>query len=165
MVWANLKDMAYDDDELYDRSKGMPDDYEPPDYPPNLCFMISGDMLAKAGLDGGEPGDSAHFAAMAEVTSIHKDEDDCRIELEVNQFAGEDGKFFDLEPPSHICLCGPELEKMGLEADCERGDTIHLVGTAKLKSISDSEFMGNMATLQITELTFSEDESSESREG
>lgn len=161
MSWKNLADMELDD---FTKYKMSAPDAEPPDYPPGLCFTVSGDMLAKAGLEGGEPGDSTHFAAMAEVTSIHKDEDDCRIELEVTEFAGEDGKFFDLEPPSHICLCGPELEKMGLEADCERGDTIHLIGTAKLKSISDSEFMGHMATLQVTELTF-EDESSESRAG
>lgn len=159
-----LHDMAHDDDRLYDLSKGMPDDYEPPEYPPGLCFSLTKEDLAKAGADGGEPGATMRFSAMGEVTSIFKGMDDCRIELELHQFAGDDGKFFDLTGPASICLCGPELEKMDMEADCERGDTIHLIGTAQMQSSSSTEWGGDMVTLQITEMTY-EDESRESREG
>jgi hypothetical protein len=57
------------------------------------------------------------FAAMGEVTSVFKGMKDCRIEIELQQFAGEDGKFFDLSEPCSICFTNAELEKMDLEAD------------------------------------------------
>lgn len=165
MALRQLHDMAHDDDRLYDLSKGMPDDYEPPEYPGGLCFSLTKEDLAKAGADGGEPGATMRFSAMGEVTSIFKGIDDCRIELEITQFAGEDGKFFEPSQPGCICLCGPELEKMDLEADCERGDLIHLIGTARMESSSSTEWGGDMVCLQITELTYAEDESQESRGG
>ena len=87
------------------------------------------------------------------------------------QFAGDDGKFIDLDDDDEmpwmapsICMRGPDLDKLGLEADCELGDTIHLIGTVRLESLSNDGFSGERARLQIVELSF-EDESSESREG
>ena len=53
---------------------------------------------------------------------------------------------------------------MGLEADCERGDTIHLIGTVRVESVSSTEWGGDRVTLQVTELTYAEDESSEARD-
>jgi len=172
MALRQLQDMRHDDETLYDLAKGMPRDWEPPEYPQGLSFQISEEDLAKAAAEDGEPGDTMRFSAMGEVTSIFKGIDNCRIELKLTQFAGEDGQFFDLDDggpaawlgaPS-ICLCGPELEKLGLEADCERGDMLHLIGTARLDSSSSTEHGGDMHTLQIVEMTC-EDESEESRDG
>lgn len=164
MALRQLASMAHTDDQLYDMGKSMPPDYEPSEYPGGLCFCLCAEDLAKAGGEGGEPGATMPFAAMGEVTAIYKSADSCRIEVQLGEFAGEDGKFFELTSPAYICLCGPDLEKMDLDADCERGDTIHLVGTVRLESTSSSEF-GDMATLQITDLSYVEDESQESREG
>lgn len=161
-MWSKLADLKHDDETLYDLSKGMGPDYEPPEYPGGLQFSISEADLAKAGVTDPKPGDSGGFSAMATVTSIFQNSDNSRIEMELEQFAGEDGKLFGLATPAHLCLCGPELEKMGLEADCERGDTIHLIGKARVESCSSTEFSGEMICLQITDLGF-EDESSEAR--
>lgn len=164
MALRNLASMAHTDDQIYDMSKGMPRDWEPPEYPSGLCLCITKEDLAEAGGEGGEPGHTMRFSAMGEVTSVFKSMDDCRIELEIKQFAGEDGKFFDLSQSAYVCLCGPEMEKMDLDDDCERGDTIHLIGAVQMQSMSSTEYGGDMVTLQITDLTF-EDESAESREG
>lgn len=162
MGWAGLKSVEYSDEEKYDRMAGP--SMEPPDYPPGLCFMICKDDLVKAGAEGGEPNDTMRFSAMGEVTSVFQGREDCRIEVSLNEFAGEDGKFFDLACPACICLCGPELEKIELSGNAERGDMIHVIGTARLESMSSTEWGGDMATLQVVEMTY-EDESEESREG
>ena len=161
MALRTYTSMEHDDDQKHDLSKGMPRDWEPPDYPTGLQFSISKEDLEQAsGSDSGKPDDTMRFAAMGEVTSIFLGREDCRIELEISQFAGEDGKFFDLDMPTHICLCGPDLEKLELDADCERGDMIHLIGTVRMESASSTEYGGDMVTLQITELSV-EDESTE----
>lgn len=156
--------IAYSDEELYDQAVMMHGGPEPSDYPPGCKFSVSGADLKRAGLTDTTPNDSIRFSAMGVVTSVFNGREDCRVELELTELAGPDGKFADLDNPAHICLCGPELEKMDLEADCERGDTIHLIGRARVESRSENEYVGNVCTLQITELKY-EDESSESREG
>lgn len=172
MALRQLRSMAHDDDELYDLAKDMPDGYEPPEHPSGLRFTLPKAVLDAAGGSGGKPDDSMRFALMGEVTSVFCGREDSRVELLVTQFAGEDGKFVDIDDedserpwmaPS-ICLCGPQLEKLDLEADCDLGDLLHLIGTARLESIAKDEFCGERANLQITELTV-EDESAESREG
>ena len=162
MAFRSLSDVGYSEDEIYDRMAGP--DFSPPDYPPGLQFSLTSEDLAQAGCEDGEPGDTCRFAAMGEVTSVFKGRDDCRIELQLGEFAGEDGKFFDLSEPAYISLCGPELEKMGLEADCERGDTIHLIGEARMESCSSTEFGGDRCMLQVTHLSYAENESDETRE-
>lgn len=164
MALRQFASLAHDDSDMYDMSKGMPDGYEPPEYPSGCCLSLSREDLAKAGAEEGEPGATMRFSAMGEVTSVFKGIDSCRIELQVGEFAGEDGKFFDLENPTYVCLCQTELEKMDLDADCERGDLIHLIGTARLESTSSTEYGGDMCSLQIIEMAF-EDESQESRDG
>ena len=163
--------MELDDDEKWDLDKDLPEGVEPPDYPHGLTMTLSEEDLEKVGCCEGEPGDTTRFAAMAEVTSVHVSEDDARVELQVGEFAGEDGKFIDLTHPAYISLTHRELGKMGLDCDCEVGDTIHLMGEAKLVSISrmkgfavDEEDADSidMVTLQVTHLGF-EDESAESR--
>lgn len=164
MAWASLVDLKHDDEDRYDLEKGMPDDYEAPDYPTNCQFSVTAEDLEKAGCDGGEPGDSCHFAVMGEVTSIFKGMEDCRVEIQIGEMADEEGHFFDLSEPSYLCLCQRELEKLDLDADCERGDLIHLVGTARMESSSSTEY-ADRVTLQITDLGYVGNESQESREG
>ncbi len=166
MAWSNEpQSLEYNDEERYDRERGMPDDYESPEYPGNMCFSITMEDLEKAGCVNGDPDDEMMFSAMGTVTSTFHGRESCRIELEVAQFAGEDGKFFDLSQPVHLCLCESELEKISLDDGAERGDTIHLIGRARLENKSSSEYGGDMACLQITHLTYEENESAESREG
>lgn len=156
--------LQYDDEEMFDQSVKMHGGPEPSEYPSGCCFSVSESDLEKAGLSDTAPNDSVRFSAMGVVTSMFNGREDCRVELELTELAGPDGQFADLDNPAHICLCGPELEKMGLEADCERGDTIHLIGRARVESRFDSEYAGSVCTLQVTDLKY-EDESSESREG
>jgi hypothetical protein len=171
MALRRFASMAHDDEQLYELSKGMPDDYDPPEYPGGLCFTLPVSVLEQVEAGDGDPGDAMRFSIMAEVTSVFRGMDDCRVELRITDFAGEDGKFVDLDDdddmpwmaPS-LCLCASELDKLGLEADCELGDTIHLMGTVRLESLSNDGFSGERAKLQITELTCAEDESEESRE-
>lgn len=163
MAMQPLKSMAYDDYERYQRSGHGATDPEPPEHPLNLRFSLASEDMEKAGAEGGDIDDVMHFSAMGEVTSIMTGRDDSRIEFQIGQFAGADGKFFELSQPAHICLCGPELEKIGLDADCERGDMIHLIGTVRMEGRSDTEWGGDTVSLQVTELTF-EDESTESRD-
>jgi hypothetical protein len=168
---SRFVDMAHGDEQLYELSKGMPDDYDPPEYPQGLCFTLPMSVLQQVEADGGDPGDSMRFAVMAEVTSVFRSVDDCRVELRITDFAGDDGQFTDLGDdddmpwmaPS-LCLGAAELDKLGLEADCELGDTIHLTGTVRLESLSNDGFSGERARLQIIELTYAEDESAENRE-
>lgn len=174
MALRNIASLEHTDDEMYDLGKGMPRDYEPPAFPPGCCFTLPKADLEKADAADGEPGDSMHFSAMGEVTSIFKSADNCRIELSLLLFAGDDGEFFALSEggddmpwpgkPS-ICLCGPELEKMDLDADCERGDLLHVMGTARLESCSSNEWQGDICSLQITDLAFVENESDEQADG
>lgn len=162
MALRKYADLAHDDDQMYDLSKGMGKDYDPPAYPGGLKFSIAQADLERAGEGMGEMGATMHFSAMAECTSVFRHVDDgCRCELQILLFAGEDGKFFEPTMPACICLCGPEFEKMDLDDDCERGDLIHLQGNARLESSSSTEWGGDMVTFQITEMTFAEDESTE----
>lgn len=162
MAWNNEPvSLEYDDDDILDRM--MPDMPEPPAYPPNLCFSVNEDELEQAAGAPGSVGDCMDFAAMAEVTSVHVEaERGRRVELRITEFAGDDGKFFDLKTPGYICFCDYELDKLGLDCDCEVGDMIHLIGEVCLKAVHRHEF-GSNAELQIQRLTF-EDESSESRD-
>ena len=171
MTFRPLKSMAHDDDKLYDLSKGMPEDYEPPEYPTGLSFTLPQSVLDEVGAEDGDPDDMLHFALMGEVTSVFRGRDDSRVELRVTQFAGEDGRFVDVNDDEDrpwlsptICLCEPDLDKLDLEADCEIGDTLHLIGTVRMESMSNDGLSGEQVRLQITELTV-EDESGESREG
>lgn len=177
MALRKLKSMEYDDFEKYDFSRkmsaGMP---EPPDYPYGLNFSLKREDLEKAGGDPkAKPGATMPFSAIGEVTSCHESEDSCRIEVEFMEFAGSDGEFFALERPTSICLQKPELDKLDLDADCDIGDMIHLVGEACLRSKDrikvydpdgeeDESKSYDSYSFQIERLSF-EEESEESREG
>lgn len=169
MVLRRLHDLRHDDEDLYDLEKDMAGPiaaagYEAPEYPSGLCLTLDIDDVNKAAGGSVEPGDTLHFSAMGEVVSIYKTEDECRIQVRINEFGGHDGKLSDVKTPGAISLTHRELEKMDLDDDCERGDTIHLVGCACVRSCSSNEFMGDTYDLQIEQLAF-EDESEEAREG
>lgn len=165
MTLRKFASMAHNDDELYDLAKDMPETYEPPDFPSHLSFSMCEADLAEIGAEDASIGASMRFSAMATVTSVHSHiTRGSRVELTVDEIAGEDGKFSKPTFPACICLCDGELEKMGLEADADRGDMLHLIGTMRVDAMSSTEWGGDMVTFQITELTF-EDESEESREG
>jgi hypothetical protein len=174
----NLVSLQHDDEELYDLSRGLPDGMDPPEYPSGCCFSLPKADLVKIGGEEGRPGHTMRFSAMCQVSSVHDALDKSRVELEVMMLAGEDGHYFETgatnsadegsvapgmsERPC-ICLCGPELRKLGLEADAERGDLLHIFGTARLESLSSTEYGGDRACLQITDLDY-EDESEEALE-
>lgn len=163
MAFHALRDMGYDDEEKYDFAG--PVEVEPPDYPWGLQFSVSEEDLDEIGAEDGEPGDTMRFSAIGEVTSVMRWRKEDRVEIELKQIAGEDGDFVDLSQPGHISLSSAELAKLDLKADCERGDTIHLIGEARMESSSDTEWGGKCACLQITHLSAVEDESEESRNG
>jgi len=165
MALRQYTDMSYSDDDILD----MPaQDSDAPEYPCGLCFSISEDDLEKAGESEPEIGAKMRFSAMADVTSVMKYPDGERVELRITDFAGEDGKFFELSMPCCICLTDQELEKLCMDADCRpasddyEGDMLHMIGTVRIDGVARSEF-GSSIRLQITEMSV-EDESEESRE-
>lgn len=162
MALRQFASLEHTDDEKYDMSKGMGDDYDAPDYPARCSFSVCDADLEEMGAEDADVGASMRFMAMATVTSVFNHiTDGSRVELSLDELAGEDGKFFKPTFPACICFCDGELEKMGLDADADRGDMIHLIGTIRVESMSSTEWGGDMVCFQITELTFAEDESTE----
>ncbi len=159
MAWRNDPvDMGYDDDDMLDRMENYGG--SPPSHPYNLRFTLAEEDLDKAA-GPGDIGNVMRFSAMGEVTSCHLSKEGNRIELILSEFAGDDGKFFDLSRPAYISFCDFELGRMKLDCDCEVGDMIHLIGEARLDDMHRAEY-GSSATLQIVKLVF-EDESEEAR--
>ncbi len=63
-----------------------------------------------------------------------------------------------------ICLTNDELEKLGLESNCEVGDMIHLMAMAKVTSISKNETQDGESCrieLQITHLGLEDEDKEE----
>lgn len=170
MAWnAEAQSLEYSDDDILDRM--TPDMPEPPSYPYGCRFDLSCDDVEEAAGEVGTPGETMRFAAMATVTSVNCSEGNSRIELQIEEFAGEDGKFFEIDQKGEetwrrfgcISLTGCELAKIDLAPDCALGDTIHLIGEIKLLGFDRHEDRGDVCSLQITKLTY-EDESEESRD-
>lgn len=157
-----MSSLEYSDDEKFDQIIGP--DMEPPDYPAGLQFTIDKSDLGKICDGDCSPGMTLRFAALGTATSVYRARESTRIEVELSQMAGEDGKFVEMDRAPSICLCGPELEKLDLADECERGDAIHVIGTARVESLSSPSFGGDTVGLQITEMCI-EDESEESRDG
>lgn len=155
-----LNDMEWSDDRKIDHILGPETPMQ--DYPPGLSFTIQRDDLDKFCEGTCSPGMTIRFSAMGTATSFYRDREDCRIEVELTQMAGEDGKFVDLDNPPSICLCGEELGKLDLEDEGERGDTIHIIGTARVERVASPSWGGDTVGLQIIEAAI-EDESEESR--
>lgn len=153
-----LASLEYTDDEKIDRLIGP--EPKAPDYPEGLSFSLGRDDLGKICEGPCEPGMTLQFMAMGEALSVYRGTDEIRIEVEFCMMAGADGKFAEMDQPPCICLCGSELEKLDLADDAEKGDMIHIIGTAKIVSTSSPRYGEDGVSLQIVEAAI-EDESTE----
>ena len=164
MPLRSYANMEFDDEEKYDHVHatdggvtgpsipyfGAADD----DYPCGLKFYVTADDLDRLGAADGEPGHTTHFCAEGTVTSVHKGLKGSRIEIEIEELGASEDDMIRLDQPGHICFTERELEKMGLDCDCDLGDGICLEGMARLESLSKSKHGMDEACLQITDLTF-----------
>lgn len=69
-------------------------------------------------------------------------------------------------PGLRICLCGPQLEKLGLDTDCEVGDMIDLRAFATVTNVTKDKF-NSRVELQIEKLAVENEmtESNDEEEG
>lgn len=89
MAWTKFVDMEYDDEDKMDAVMPLP--ATKPDYPYGLRFCLTDKELKKLKLDDDcQVGDMIDMRIMAEVTSVSKDGDSCRIELQGQKVALED---------------------------------------------------------------------------
>jgi hypothetical protein len=89
MAWSKLVDMELDDEDKLD---AFPSTAEPkrPDYPYGLRMCLTHSELRKLGLEADcSVGDIIDLRAFAEVTSVSKDGDSCRVELQIQKLAVE----------------------------------------------------------------------------
>jgi hypothetical protein len=89
MAWSKLVDMELDDEDKLD---SMPAEIMPkrPDYPYGLRICLTHSELRKLDLDADcNVGDLIDLRAFAEVTSISKDGDSSRVELQIQKLAVE----------------------------------------------------------------------------
>lgn len=77
-----MVDMARDPEEMAEGM--MAQEYTPPAYPYGLCISLTHNELEKLDMDADcEVGDLLHMVCMAKVMSITKNEDSCRIEMQI----------------------------------------------------------------------------------
>jgi hypothetical protein len=90
MAWSKFVDLELDDEDKLDAIMPIPM-ADKPDYPYGTRITLTDKELKKLKLDDEcDVGDLIDFRAMAEVTSISKDGDNCRIELQIQKIALED---------------------------------------------------------------------------
>ena len=90
MSWSKFVDLELDDEDKLDTINPVPMP-SAPDYPYGLRICLTHKELEKLALDNEcDVGDIIDFRAFAEVTSISKNGDDCRIELQIQKMALED---------------------------------------------------------------------------
>lgn len=59
-------------------------EYTPPSVPYGLCISLTNEELDKLGMDDDcEVGDILHMVCMARAKSVNKNENGCRIEMEI----------------------------------------------------------------------------------
>jgi hypothetical protein len=160
--------MAHSDDELFDMAKaraGISND-DVPEYPPGMRFTIHEADFEALGIGDVQPGANVRFAAFARATSVNRRTDGCRIEAQIEMLSLDEGEFVDLEEemrPS-ICLNEHDHERLDLDEEAQRGDMLHLIGTARVESTDDNRYMGRSVSLQIIEADV-EDEDQEGEDG
>lgn len=77
-----MTDMAKTPEEMEEMQEGV--EYAPPAYPYGLCISLTHEELDKLGLDDNcEVGDILHMVCMAKATSVNKNENGCRIEMQI----------------------------------------------------------------------------------
>jgi hypothetical protein len=150
--------MRLSDDEQYDFIKNRlqvgAGDIEPPEYPPGLCFTVTKANLEALGVDGATPDATVKFAAIARATSVNHSRTGCRIECEIDLLSLDGGEMVEMGDGMRpaISLDENDHERLDLDqAGCERGDMLHLIGTARIERTSDTEYGGKSACLQIIE--------------
>ena len=90
MAWSKFVDMELDDEDQLDTVQPFPMPSRP-EYPYGLKLCLTHTELKKLGLEPDcDIGDLLDLRAMAEVTCISKDGDNCRIELQIQKLAVED---------------------------------------------------------------------------
>jgi len=97
MAWSKMVDMELDDEDQIDAVTpiALP---EKPQFPYGLRICLTHSELRKLDLDADcEIGDTIDIRAFAEVTSISKDGDNCRIELQIQKLAVEDENTEEME--------------------------------------------------------------------
>ena len=160
--FRQMADMAYSDDEILDRR--MPQRPEPPEYPTELSFSVSQEVVERCGGEGEcRPGDTVRFAAMAEATAMSRKIDGCRIEVELTMLSLGDGQLTDLDEGERpmLCLLDGTMERLDLDDEAQSGDLLHLIGTVRVESADESRYSaGRRLTLQIVEMCV-EDEDQE----
>lgn len=89
MAWGKMADMEMDDEDKLDTLMPLPMDR--PDYPCGLRICLTARELKKLDLDDNcNVGDTVDLRCFAEVTSISKDGDHVRVELQIQRMAAED---------------------------------------------------------------------------
>jgi hypothetical protein len=149
-----LKSMALSDDEIYDWAKaraGMSE--EPPEYPPGMRFTVREGDFGALGVDVARPGESVRFAALARATSVRRDNDGCRMEVEIDFLSLSDSDMVELGEIGRPCLCldQNDHDRLDLDDEVDRGDMLHLIGTAKVEAVEDTQWGGKALTLQVVE--------------
>lgn len=92
MGFTKFADMSMDDEDILDTCCAMPELPKPkgPQYPYGLRICLNSPELNKLGIEGDcDVGDMIDLRAFAEVTSISKDGDNCRVELQIQKLALE----------------------------------------------------------------------------
>ncbi len=89
-MWTKMVDMEMDDEAILDAPMpiAMP---ERARFPYGLRICLTHAELAKLGLEANcDIGDMIDMRCMGEVTSITKDGDNCRVEIQIQRIALED---------------------------------------------------------------------------
>jgi hypothetical protein len=90
MAWSQMVDLALDDEDKLDMATPIPMS-ERPQYPYGTRICLTHSELRKMKLDADcNVGDTIDMRMFGEVTSISKDGDNCRIEIQIQRLATED---------------------------------------------------------------------------
>ena len=88
MSWSKLIDLELSDDDKLDASMPLP--MARPDYPPGLRICLCTSELEKLGLDADcDEGDMIDIRAFGIVTSVHKENGNNRVEIQLIRMAVE----------------------------------------------------------------------------
>jgi hypothetical protein len=89
MRWSALTDMELDDEAVFDMP--MPSTGDKPRYPCGLRICLTDQELKKLDLEADcEIGDMIDMRAFGTVTSVHKEDGCCRVEIQIERIALED---------------------------------------------------------------------------
>ncbi len=164
--FRTLRPMALSDEEQYDwlKARSGTGNDEPPEYSPGLSFTIRETDFDALGVEECRPGETVRFAAFLRACSVNQRTDGCRIEAEIDMLALGDGKMVELDDTMRptLCLDHNDHERLDLDAGCQRGDMLHLIGMARVEAVDDNQYIGRSVCLQITDATV-EDEDDEAR--